>query len=58
MDEYSGKFTHKILRVLTQASFGLLNVMLPACRPISVQVASTIPKVEQAFAETSIIAVE
>jgi hypothetical protein len=41
MDKYSGKFIHKIIRALTQASFSLMNFMLPACRPISAQVAST-----------------
>lgn len=43
MDKHSGKFIHKIIRVLTQASFGLLNFTLPVCGPISAQVASTAP---------------
>jgi hypothetical protein len=58
MDKYRGKFIHKIIRVFTQASFGLLNFILPACRQISAQVASTMSKVEQTLAETSVIAVE
>jgi len=58
MDKYSGKFIHKIILVFTQASFGLLNFMLPVCRPISAQVSSTMSKVEQALAETSVTAVE
>jgi starvation-inducible outer membrane lipoprotein len=58
MNKYSGKFIHKIIRVFTQASFGSLNFMLPPCRTIPAQVASTMSKVEQALAETSVIAVE
>jgi len=58
MDKYSGRFVHKIIRVFTQALFGLLNFMLPACRPISAQVASTMSKVEQTLVDTSVIALE